>query len=191
MAAAVVTMAEVASHLEGAREFVIGPRTILTPAVRDVLTQQRIAVTRSVSEATVPTGRMPLLVVGITPMGHDPQPYWRQFERLGVGCRRVDGSSLAGILRELTTLLAGAAHQAVLLTDQTAAALCLANRQPGIRAILATGVDVVCRDTEAVGANLLVVSPRGLSAYQVGCMAREFCHQGVLPCPEEYREWLA
>jgi hypothetical protein len=91
----------------------------------------------------------------------------------------------------LATRFTEGAHQAVLLTDQTAAALCLANRQPGIRAILATGVDAVCRDTQAVGANLLVVSPGGLSAYQVGCMAREFCHQGVLSCPEKYRAWLA
>jgi hypothetical protein len=187
----VVTLAEVTGRLEGVREVAIGPRTILTPAVQDLLVQQRIAVTRNATQTVPATGPPPLLVASMTTIGHAPESYWQQLERLGMVCQQVAGSSLTGILEELATLLAGGAHQGMLLTDQTAVALCLANRQPEIRAILATGVDALRRDTQDVGANLLVVSPHGRTAYQVGSLAREFCRVGVLPCPEKYRTWLS
>jgi len=189
LAVPVVTLAAVTGRLEGVKEVAIGPRTILTPAVKDLLAQQRITVTRSATQ-TVPTTGPPLLVAGMTTAGHAPESYWQQLERLGMDCQQVAGSSLTGILQELAPLLASGTCQGMLLTDQTAVALCLANRQPGIRAILATGVDALRRDAQDVGANLLVVSPLGRTAYQVGRMAREFCRLGALACPEQYRTWL-
>ncbi len=191
LAALVVTLAEVTGRLEGAREVVIGPRAILTPAVRDLLIQRRIALTRTAAETRVASGPAILLVAGWAMIGHEPERYWQQLERLGMETRQVDGSSLPDILQEMATRLAGGACQGMLLTDQTAATLCLANRHPGVRAILATGVNTVRGDIEAVGANLLVVSPRGLTAYQLGSLAREFCQAGARPCPENYRKWLS
>jgi|GEM_PF-562989 len=188
--APVVTLADVADRLAGVREVVVGAQAVLTPAVRDLLSQQRIALTRTDQENLPQTGRTPLLVASSMATGAALESYWRQLSRLGLGFQQIAGSSLPGILQELAVMLRAGDRQGVLVTDQLAAAHCLANRQPGVRAILATGVTTVRGDTQAVGANLLVVSPRGRSAYQLGNMAKEFCRQGVLPCPEKYRPWL-
>jgi len=191
LAAQVVTLAEIAGRLEGARELAIGPRAILTPAVKDRLIQQRITVTRTVQKPHSSTGQPRLLVAGFAIAGHEPSLYWQQLERLVGRIRRITGTHLMDILPEMATQIAEGDSQALLLTDQRAAALCLANRQSGVRAISATDVDAVLRDTQSLGANLLVVSPRGRTAYQVGNLAKAFCQGGVLPCPERYREWLS
>ncbi|MEO2046934.1 MAG: hypothetical protein ABGX16_10210 [Pirellulales bacterium] len=191
----VVTLAEVEGRLEGVKEVVIGPQAILTPAVRDVLTQQQIAVTRTTLE-TASASQLQLLVGGLLvnekslANGKNLENYWQQIQRLGISSRRVVGANLATLVQEMGSLLASGTRLGMLLTVETAVAHCLANRQAGVRAILANKEDAVRRDTQAVGANLLVVSPHGLSTFQVGNLVSKFYQQGIQPCPEEYRRWL-
>jgi hypothetical protein len=191
----VVTLAEVEGQLEGVKEVVIGPQAILTPAVRDVLTQQQIAVTRTTLE-TASASQLQLLVGGLLVNGKSLangkylENYWQQIQHLGISSQQVVGADLAAIVQEMASLLASGTRLGVLLTIETAVAHCLANRHTGVRAILATKEDAIRCDTQAVGANLLVVSPHGLSPFQVGNMVSQFYHQGIQPCPEEYRRWL-
>ena len=185
----VVTLAEVEGRLEGVKEVVIGPQAVLTPAVRDLLTQQQIAVTRTTLE-TASASQMQLLVGGLLTNGKNLENYWQQIQRLGISSQQVVGANLATIVQEMGSLLASGTQLGMLLTVETAVAHCLANRHAGVRAILANKEDAVRRDTQAVGANLLVVSPYGLSTFQVGNLVSQFYHQGIQPCPEEYRRWL-
>ena len=191
----VVTLAEIEGQLEGVKEVVIGPHAILTPAVRDVFSQQQITVTRTTLE-TASASQLQLLIAGppvnekSSANGRYLENYWQQIQHLGINSQQVTGADLAAIVPEMASLLASGTRLGVLLTIETAVAHCLANRHRGVRAILATKEDAIRRDTRAVGANLLVVSPHGLSPFQVGNMVSQFYHQGIQPCPEEYCRWL-
>jgi ribose 5-phosphate isomerase RpiB len=78
----------------------------------------------------------------------------------------------------------------LLLTRYTAAALCLANRQAGVRAVTAQDAATVRRSAKSVGANLLVADPEAGSLFALRQMATEFCRDGVRQCPEVFRKRL-
>jgi hypothetical protein len=76
------------------------------------------------------------------------------------------------------------------LTRHTAAALCLANRHPGVRAVRATDIPSTAATAAAVGANLLVANPAECTFFQLKQMLSEFCRGGVRECPEVFKERL-
>jgi ribose 5-phosphate isomerase RpiB len=78
----------------------------------------------------------------------------------------------------------------LLWTGHTAAGVCLANRHPGVRAVLATDVPGTAAAAAAVGANVLVLAPASATAFQQKQIVSEFCRGGVRPCPEALRPRL-
>jgi hypothetical protein len=78
----------------------------------------------------------------------------------------------------------------LLVTAYPAAAVCLANRHAGVRAILGTRADTVAHDAQSVGANLLVVDPTALGFFAIKQMASRFLRGGPRPCPEVFRKRL-
>ncbi len=78
----------------------------------------------------------------------------------------------------------------VLLTPHWAAALCLANRRPGVRAVVGLDLPAAAAATAAVGANLLVIDPDGGTMFQWKQMLAEFCRGGVRPCPPVFQKQL-
>jgi len=77
------------------------------------------------------------------------------------------------------------------LTRHTAAGLCVANRLPGVRAVLGADVARIAADAAAVGANLLVADPAGGSLFWLRRLLEAFCAGGVRECPEVFRKRLA
>ena len=78
----------------------------------------------------------------------------------------------------------------LLLTRHTAAALCLANRVRGVRAIWGLDVAGVVRDAAAVGANLLVVDPAAAGVFRLKQLVAQFCRAGVQACPQVFSQRL-
>ena len=91
-----------------------------------------------------------------------------------------------------TLAVAVAAGQALglLWTRDTAAALCLANRHAGVRAVLASSVSATAAAVSAVGANVLIVDPALGTAYEKNQVLREFCLGGIRQCPKALKERL-
>jgi ribose 5-phosphate isomerase RpiB len=77
-----------------------------------------------------------------------------------------------------------------ILTRHTAAALCLANRHPGVRAVLATDIPAAAAAVAAVGANLLVLDPTAGTFFQMKQILSDFCRGGVRDCPEVLKKRL-
>jgi ribose 5-phosphate isomerase RpiB len=86
-------------------------------------------------------------------------------------------------------LVAGGAL-GVLLTQDAAIGLCLANRHRGVRAVLAADADTIAADAASVGANLLVVDPVRSGTFRARHMIRQFHLQGPQECPRMFEKQL-
>jgi hypothetical protein len=187
----VVTLAEVADRLPGKRRLVVRPGAVVTPAVRDALRQRNVVLEFTAAAANsggCPPARLVLIAVltrfdvqslaaALSGDGRKPVCHLRD-------CLISATDLLAEELAERDSLM-------VLLTPHASAALCLANRRPGVRAILAEDLQSLSRDVEAVGANVLIVNPKKVGRYPIQRMVETFRAGGVRPCPKVFENQLA
>jgi hypothetical protein len=186
----VVTMGSIGNRLKAIRRLVVAPGAVLTPAVRDVLRENNIALVRaSVDQAGVGSGVRLALVTAFTSFQPAALVDSLRSDDINASVRASD------CLIETTTSLAGEIRQSqtlgVILTSQVAAAICLANRLAGVRAVTGDNAEVVAKAADSVGANLLVVQPRGKSPFQLKQIIAAFHRPGKRPCPEALKKQLA
>lgn len=94
-------------------------------------------------------------------------------KRLRLDCLFMEGSEFNVIFDTLQQTFCQAETAAILLTHQSALAVCLANRVPLFRAILAVQPEQVAEDSILVGANLMVADPNRLAPFRlVQCCGR-------------------
>ena len=195
----VVTLVELDGRLQGVKEVAIGPRAIVTPAVRDELRRYKIQIKR-MAAGQMATGQtqehgkhfnqclnQPSLVVAVCQSGNARQEWLERLGQQGMDRRPLADPCLVSLIEQIAPLVVDEKRLGMVVTDKTAPALCLANRQPGIRAILARSEKTIQHDARSVGANLLVLSPSGRSSYQLERLALAFQREGQSGCPEEYR----
>jgi hypothetical protein len=188
--ARIVTMAEVSGRLGAVRRVVVTRDALVTPAVRDDLLRRNITLEFAVGAekpATV-SRRLVLITAG---SGFDPTALVAGLTREGLSVEHVALNCLIAATDQLATELAKADTLSVLLTRHTAAALCLANRLRGVRAISGTDAPAIAAASAAVGANMLVANPQAGTFFQLKQMVTEFCKCGVRPCPEVFHARLA
>ena len=111
-----------------------------------------------------------------------------QSEGIEVQCHKTD--CILAATDQLAGELVKGDALGLLLTPHTAAALCLANRLAGVRAVLGCNANSVEADLSAVGANLLVADPQSVSLFRLARMAGDFYRGGIRPCPEVFRKRL-
>jgi len=185
----VVTMTELDGRLARVRRVVVGPQAIVTPAVRDELERRRIAIVHSTETAAMAAG-LPRLVLVAHGSKFDPAGLSGVLAKEGI---TIESHQMDCIIRA-TDLLAEEVNRpmtlGMLLSRHTAAALCLANRHHGVRAVSAADMRAASAAVASVGANLLVVNPGAVSFFQMKQMAGEFCRRGAAECPEVFRERL-
>ncbi len=186
----VVTLMELPERLDGVRRVVVPAGAVVTPSVRDVLRRRNLPLVFG-APAILAAGAGLRVVLMTHGQKHDPAPLVQALagEGIAVESRRADcliaaTDQLAGELRPGGVL-------GVLLTRHAAAALCLANRLAGVRAVRATAADEAVADAEAVGANLLVIDPAAQGSFLTRKMALRFLHGGPRECPEVFRQRLA
>jgi hypothetical protein len=185
----VVTLAEVSGRLAGKRRVVVRPGTVVTPAVRDALRQRNLPL--EFSAPTVPLLAPARLILFAARTQCDPKPLAANLRSTGlnVGCQ--SGDCVIAAADHLAAELANRDALGVMITPHAAAALCLANRLPGVRAILGADLSSLPEDAGAVGANVLILNPKKFSIVQLRQMIEQFCAGGVRPCPEALGKQLS
>jgi hypothetical protein len=188
--ARIVTMAEVSGRLNAVRRVVVAREALVTPAVRDELLRRNIALEFAVASEDRPAAsrRLVLITMGGS---FDPTALVAGLAREGLSVEHVTLNCLIAATDQLAVELAKADTLSVLLTRHTAAALCLANRLRGVRAILGADAPAVAAASAAVGANMLVANPQAGTFFQLKQMVTEFCKCGVRACPEVFHARLA
>jgi ribose 5-phosphate isomerase RpiB len=185
--AKVVTMAELAGRLDSARRVVVQPLAIVTPAVRDELRRRNVTLTVAVANNGRPTAGIRLvMVVGRTK--YDPAALAKTLEQGGVQADLRSSDCLIASTDQLAAEVLKPNTLGALLTRHTAAGLCLANRHPGVRAVLGSDVHSASAAVAAIGANVLVVNPRECTAFQGKQMLADFCRGGIRECPEALKK---
>ena len=177
-------MESIAGRLNGAKQLVVAPGALVTPSVRDELRRRGIELKQQCAAKKCNSLAQVLLVVGRT--SHDPDLAVRMLRQDGID---VKSESTHCLIKATEMLAAAVAEQSlgVLWTRHTAFAMCLANRNRNLRAVLAAGVPATAAAATAVGANVLVIDPTAGTMYERKQVLRAFCLGGIRECPEELK----
>jgi len=185
----VVTMSEVAGRLASMRRLVVPAQAVVTPAVRDELRRRDISLIYA--PAALAAGSAGRLCLGSVGGRFDPAPLVAALAGQGVDVRASASNCLLAAVDRLAAEVVQPGTLGLLVTEHIAAALCLANRHRGVRAVSGADAAAIAATVAAVGANLLVLDPAVGSQYQLRQIITEFCRGGTRPCPEVFQERLA
>ncbi|HUT09970.1 MAG TPA: hypothetical protein VMY42_05705 [Thermoguttaceae bacterium] len=185
----VVTLSEVADRLDAIHRLVVPPKAVLTPAVRDELQRRNIAIdfAEAAPERTAGSLRLVLIAVG---KRVDPAALAAVLRHEGLNLEQHSFDCLIAATDRLAAEVVRPDTLGLLLTGHTAAALCLANRHGGVRAVSGSDARAVSTAATSVGANLLAIDPAIGSLHQLKQMVTEFTRGGVRPCPEVFQAKL-
>ena len=184
----VVTTALLDGRLDGVRQVIVPARAVVTPAVRDTLRKKQITIVNESEQSDTAPSCDKYTIGVVDPASEFSAAMAAVSAELGdVG--RLETDCVIKAVRGVAEEVAAGRSVGILLTQQPSVALCLANRQPGVRAAWAVSVAAVREAMQCVGANLLVVNPTSLGVYELRVMAREFA-KGSHECPRQYRKAL-
>jgi hypothetical protein len=186
----VVTWADLDGRLGKVRRVVLPPGAVLTPAARDELLRRRVAIVYDASRHKPAHQPRRLLVVVHAGCCESASLVAALAQaRLAVETQHL--SCLIAATDRLAEVLRDGQTAAVLLTAQPAAAMCLANRHRGVRAIRGNEAAIVAQEADAVGANLLVADPAVAGLYRLKQMIVAFCQDAPRTCPEVWATRLS
>lgn len=165
----VVTQARLAGQLNGVQSVSVSRTAVVTPAARDLLKQHGIQLVRVDVAKSRAAGEV---VLAAAETDYDAAGLVRMLNQQAVKAERLAQCGLLTAIDELVDQVARGGRIGMLLTRQTAAALCLTNRASGVRAVLATNVETVRTARTSFAANLLIADPRGRSAHDLASTIR-------------------
>jgi hypothetical protein len=184
----VVTLADLPERIKTVRRVIVPPGAVLTPAVRDELQQRQIALI--IGEANVAAAKTAKVVLMVAAATYEPAPLVSALEREGYAIELRRMECLIRATDQLAADLKSGSTMGLLVTAHSAAAVCLANRHAGVRAILGTRADRVAGEATSVGANLLAIDPAAMGFFALKQMASQFLRGGPRRCPEVFAERL-
>ncbi len=186
----VVALADLVDRLDRVRCVSVAAGAVVTPAVRDELQRRRIAL-RYVSGAKQDAGVAPesaahLAVQLVIHQGC--------FDERAVQSLRIEGASISVAASECVIEACDAAARAVLdkqalavvMTRYAAAAICLANRIPQVRAVAARDPAELKSAMSMVGANVVVIDPDAVGLFGARRLLREAAVIGRRKCPRAF-----
>ncbi len=185
----VVTLADLPERLGPVRRLVVPYGAVLTPAVRDLLQQQQIAVV--FGQPDVPAAQSVRTVLAVAATQYDARPLESALRREGYEVELRHSDCLIQAIDQVAEAVGTGTTMAIVATEHPAAALCLANRHSGVRAILGVRPDRVAAEAQSVGANVLVVDPTTNGFFVLKQMAMQFLRGGLKPCPKVFQKRLA
>ena len=165
-AASTVTLSERVITLDmlvrlpaGTRRVTLSPRAVVTPSARDHARDIGLdIVTTAGSVAAAPAAARPF-AISHADCGGDAGRRCAAIARAVPAAQQLPPSGLADVVAALAAHAARDGGRGVLLTGRPAVAAILANRHPGVRAVVGRDAAGVARTTAECSANLLVVNP--------------------------------
>jgi len=163
---------------------------VVTPAAIDMIRDRKMTLRRSSDEKQDPP-RPRLLWMVNTVSTFDLRPLCEALRRQGVAPQTGQTTSLIEAIQMAVDHIRAGGSRAVVLTGQTAAAVCMANRADGVRALHAGNAEEVERAREEIAPNLLVLNPAGSNRTNLTRVVRCFFgSQPTEPAPQ-YKQVLA
>ena len=184
-----LTQQALVDKLAGVQIVRVAQGTVVTPAARDLLRQHevRLEIDGKI-RATMPS--QPQLVLGVAECRFSPASLMPRLKQQAVPTEQVAESGLPKVVEELADRVVHHGRVALLLTEESAAALCLANRRHGVRAALGNSTTMVSKALQSIGTNFLIVEPAGRSPFELCALASQFCAAPARQCPEAWKTHL-
>ncbi len=183
----VISMSDISGRIEGIRQIVVPPGAIVTPSVRDELRRGNITLAFEANSARA-SQRLVVVTAGNR---FDPASLLDSLRKDGIDVTPHTSNCLI----ESTELLAREINNrntlGLLLSTHPAAAICLANRHRGVRAVTGSDAAMVAAATDDIGANLLILDPTACGLEQLNQIVSEFHRGAVHDCPEVFRRQLS
>lgn len=179
LTAKVVSAAELQGRLTGVTQLVVPRGAVFTPAARDEIKKYRVTVASVVDSFKAASTNLHVAVSATT---YNAQPLWQALIGDGIQVETTVSSELPSAI-EVLTGAAGSGQAALLVTEQVATALCLANRNRSVRAALGSDIPAVDAAVAEIGPNLLVIDPTGRSVFEMKQAIRRWLRHGQPICP--------
>ncbi len=189
----VITVASL-EKLNGAKVVNVAEKAIVTPAAKDFLRDQGIMLQRTTagSKSGVNPAQSGSAAISLVSFACDTAvetgTLIEQLARAGVvaACHGDWSGGISELIQMLGTAQNG---KTICFTSQPSLVLCAANRHAALRAAAANCSCCVQEAAGSIGANVLVVKPRGKSQHQLVQLVREFATCGNA-CPPEIKQLL-
>jgi hypothetical protein len=185
----VLTAGDLRTSLNGHREVLLAPGTLVTPLAADELKANGIRIVR---ETPVPSPKPAAMESGLWGYAEErPHPLVQsavqslQRERLPLRPLQPEGKAADCLwARAVAECVAhGECRGGVVFCQDPALVCCVANKVAGLRAAAANTVAQATRATLTLGANLLVVEMPGRTFFEVRQILRTLCACGGPDCP--------
>ncbi len=161
----VVTTEQIATIMPGTA-IRVPPSAVVTPAAIDMLRDRNVTLVRSTRDGQNNAEKNQLWIVN-TVSSFDASRLGKELQRQGMLLNRQTTSHLTDAVRYVVDHLSRGVGRAVLLTEHTAVASCMANRSPLVRALHAKSVEEIEQACEEMAPNLLLLNPVGR---EMGCL---------------------
>jgi hypothetical protein len=171
----VVSLAEVEGKLKEVSRLVVPRGAVFTPAARDELRKFAVAVASATDSKS---GTRVRVVLAAAETSFEPTALTSALVGEGIAIERIAAGDLTNAVDTLTRKVVVDKQLGLLITDIPAAALCLANRQRGVRAALAHSLAAVSEAVDMIATNLLVIDPRSRNMYELRRFVRELTRAG-------------
>ena len=186
----VVTLAHLGSTKPTVRRLVVPEGAVITPAVRDELRRRGMTLEHGSEQQGMSADTCELSVWNVSKR-YDPSPLMATLRREGVPAGVKSSTCLVATTDALAHTIRRSDTVALILTREPSAALCLANRHTGVRAVVGFDARQVAADLAAVGGNVLAIDWATHTLFQIKQMASELCRGAPRACPEDLKERLA
>ncbi len=188
----VVTLTLLDGKLNGIRCVEVSPGAVLTPSVRDELRKKRIKLERAdaTGAATDSAGNgAPRLSLAAVTRSFDPGSLLDALAADHASAEQIVSDCVFEATRRVVECITDDGRIGVILTTRPVTAVCMANRQLGVRAAWAAEAESVQEAVDGIGANLLVVNPRSYSHFALRAVVRNFVN-GNHDCPASVARFL-
>lgn len=182
----VISAATLADRLTGVQRVVVPARAVITPSARDLLRDENITLVRALKSASAATVQV---IVGTADVRFDVGELAKAMRQHGIEIQQTAESGLVEVIQSIAKKV-NDQWRGIVLTNSVSAALCLANRLGGVRAVTAANRGEVNEAIHAVGANVLVVDCQRRGKFEVQRIVEAFATAPMTECPPQWKQWL-
>ncbi len=181
----VVTLASLERLPAGTARVVVAATAVITPSAREHASDAGIEIVRGGAPAAAKQPASRPFVVAHADCGSDAAGRCATIARSVPGAQQLPATGLADVVVAIATHASRDGARGLLLSGRPAAAVVLANRSPGLRAVTARDAAGLLAAATECSANLVVVDPKAFSAASLDRVCGEFARRDLGPAPAE------
>jgi len=181
----VVTLASLERLPVGTARIVVAATAVITPSAREHARDAGIEIVRgTAAAASIQPATRPFVVAHAGCAG-DAAGRCATIARSVPGAQQLPATGLADVMAALATHASRDGARGLLLSSRPAAAVVLANRSPGLRAVTARDATSLLAAAAECSANLVIVDPKAFSPVSLDRVCGEFARRDLGPAPAE------